>query len=97
MYVNERVSSEVCHSPPTLNGAGHQFTVSIDVGYVQWLSLAKPTLKVAPAGRNHSSVACNTKCGLAILKGMFTQKPLGHTWLLRTLNSNYWRCHIPSL
>ena len=49
--------------PPTLTGAGHQWTVSTNTGCTQWLSLAKPALKVAPTGRNRSLVACTSKCG----------------------------------
>ena len=40
--------------------------VSSNTCYIQWLSVAKPTLKVAPAGRNHSSVALTNKCRQAI-------------------------------
>ena len=34
--------------PPTLNGVGHQTTMSTNTDCNQWLSLAKPTLKVHP-------------------------------------------------
>ena len=49
-------------SPPTLSGAGHQWTVRINIDYIKWLSLAKPTLKVAHAGGDHSLVARINKC-----------------------------------
>ena len=38
-------------------------TVPTNIGYIQWLSLATPTLKVALAGRNPSLVARTSKCG----------------------------------
>ena len=49
------------NSPPTLTGVGHQRTVSTDIGCNQWLSLAKPPLKVGLAGRNRSLVARTSK------------------------------------
>jgi len=48
--------------------AWHQSTVSTSIGCIQWLSLAKPALKVVPvlkvahAGRNWSLVDCTSKC-----------------------------------
>ena len=42
--------------------------MSTNIGCNQWLSLAKPTLKVAHAGRNRSLVAHTSKCGRAIRK-----------------------------
>ena len=54
------------NSLPTLTGAGHQWTVSTNIGCIQWLSLAQPALKVALAGRNPSPVARTSKCGWAI-------------------------------
>jgi hypothetical protein len=54
------------NSPPTLTGVGHQWTVSPSASCNQWLSLAKPCLKVLPAGRNRSLVARTSKCGWAI-------------------------------
>ena len=54
------------NSPPTLTSAGHQRTVSTSSGCNQWLSLAKPLLKVALAGRNRSLVTQTSKCGWAI-------------------------------
>ena len=54
------------YSPPTHTGAGHQWTVSTNIGCNQWLSLAEPTLKMAPAGRNHSPVAHTNMCGWTI-------------------------------
>ena len=54
------------YSPPTLTSAGHQQTVSMNIGCNQWLSLAKTLLKVALAGRNRSMVAHTSKCGWAI-------------------------------
>ena len=49
-------------SPPTLiTVAGHQWTVSTNTGCNQWLSLAKPCLKVLPGGRNRSPVARTSK------------------------------------
>ena len=56
------------NSPPTHTGAGHQQTLSTwsNIGCNQWFSLAKPTLKVAPAGRNRSLVARTNMCGCAI-------------------------------
>ena len=56
------------YSPPTQAGAGHQQTVGTSIGCNQWLSLAKSTLKVAPAGRNRSLVAYTSKCGWAIIR-----------------------------
>ena len=52
------------YSPPTLSG--YQWTVSTSTSYIQWLSLAKRTLKVTPTGRNRSLVARTNKCGWAI-------------------------------
>ena len=57
------------YSPPTLTGAGHQRTVSTNIGCNQWLSLAKSALKVALAGWNRSLVARTNKHGWAILLG----------------------------
>ena len=37
-----------------------------NIGYNQWLSLAKPTLKVPHASKNRSLVARTSKCGWAI-------------------------------
>ena len=46
------------YSLPTLIGAaGHQWMIPTNIGYSQWLSLAKPTLKVALAGRCRSLLA----------------------------------------
>ena len=39
------------YSPPTLTGAGHQWTFPINTGYIQWLSLAKSTLNVGHVGK----------------------------------------------
>jgi hypothetical protein len=54
------------YSPPTLIDVGHRWTVSINIGRNQWLSLAKPTLKVSLASRNRSLVPRTRKCGWAI-------------------------------
>ena len=54
------------NSPPTRTCADHQWTVSINTSCNQWLSLAKPTLKMAPAGRNCSLMTCTSKCGWAV-------------------------------
>ena len=65
LVVGER-GAAATNSPPTLTSAGHQWTVSTSTGCNQWSSLARPTLKVAPAGRNCSLVARTNKCGWAI-------------------------------
>ena len=39
------------NSPPTLTGAGHQRTVSTNIGCDWWLSLAKTLLKVVLVGK----------------------------------------------
>ena len=54
------------NSPPSQTGVGHQLTVSTSTGCNQWLSLAEPTLKVTPIGRNRSLVARTNMCGWAI-------------------------------
>ena len=69
LYYNDGASfkeNKITNSPLTLTGAGHQWTVPINIGYIQWLSLATLTLKVAPAGRCHSLFAQTNKCGHAI-------------------------------
>ena len=43
--------------------------VRTNTDYIQWLSLVKPTLKVAPVGGDCSLVARTNKCGWAI-RGM---------------------------
>ena len=53
-------------SPPTPTSMSHQWTVSTNTGYIQWLSLVKSELKVAHAGRNRSLVVHTSKCGWAI-------------------------------
>jgi hypothetical protein len=58
--------NELVNSPPTLTGVGHQWTVSTSIGCKQWLSPAKPTLKVPHVGRNRSLVVRTSKCGWAI-------------------------------
>jgi hypothetical protein len=58
--------NELVNSPPTLTGVGHQWTVSTSIGCNQWLSPAKPTLKVPHVGRNRSLVVRTSKCGWAI-------------------------------
>ena len=55
-----------CYSPPRLTGVGHQWMVSTSIGCNQWLSRAKPSLKVAHASRNRSLVAHTSKCRWAI-------------------------------
>jgi len=40
--------------------------MSTNIGYIQWLFLVKPTLKVALVDRNRSLVAHTSKCGWAI-------------------------------
>ena len=45
------------YGPPSFAGVDRQWTVSTGTGCNQWLSLAKPTLKVLPARRNRSLVA----------------------------------------
>ena len=47
---------------PHLLVPSHQRTVSTSKGCNQWLSLAKPLLKVALAGGNRSLLACTSKC-----------------------------------
>ena len=42
--------SLIAHSH-LLVSIGHQRTVPISIGYIQWLSLVKPTLKVVHDGR----------------------------------------------
>ena len=54
------------NSPPTLTGAGHQWTVNTNTSCNQWLSLAKPVLKVAHASRHRSLVLRTSKCMWAI-------------------------------
>jgi hypothetical protein len=77
------------YSPPTLTGVGHQWTVSTNTGCNQWLSLAKPTLKMPLADRNHSLVARTNKCGWAII--VSSQR---HGRLLTY--STKWCCHLSS-
>jgi hypothetical protein len=73
------------NSPPTHIGVGHQWTVSTSTGYNQWLSLAKPTLKVPPVGRKRSVVAHTAKCGWATrLWGFYRVQP--STCLLFVMN-----------
>ena len=54
------------NSPPTLIGAGHQWTVPTNTNYIHWLTLTKSTLKVALAGSNRTLAARISKCGWAI-------------------------------
>ena len=54
------------NSPPTFTSAGYQWIVSTNTGYNQWLSLAKPTLKVVPASMIRSLLTRTSKCGWAI-------------------------------
>ena len=54
------------HSPSTLTSVGHQWTVPTNISYIQWLSLAKPILKVASVGRYCSLLAKTSNCGHAI-------------------------------
>ena len=58
--------SSLRHTLPTHVGVGHEWTESTNTGCNQWLSLAKITLKVSPAGRNHSLVGNTNKCGEGI-------------------------------
>ena len=51
---------------PHLVVSGHQQTVSTNNCCNQWLSLAKPLLKVVLGGGNRSLVARTSKCGWAI-------------------------------
>ena len=54
-------------SRPTFTGAGHQWTVSTNIDCCnQWLSLAKPVLKVIPVGGNRLLVVRPSKCGWAM-------------------------------
>ena len=55
------------YSPPTLTSVGHQWTVSTNIACNQWLSLAKPTLKVLLADRNRSLMVRTSKSGWAII------------------------------
>ena len=64
--------------------AGHQWTASTSTGCNRWLSLAKPTLKVALLNTNRSPVARTNKCGWAISQHM----PMTITWERGGLNSN---------
>ena len=63
---HSRMCLGLSYNWPTHTGAGHQWTVSISTGCNMWLSLAEPTLKVTPIGRNRSLVACTSMCGCAI-------------------------------
>ena len=67
----------VVTNPPTLTGAGHQWTVSINTGCNQWFSLAKLTLKVVRVGRNRSPVVHTSKRGCAVSK----RGCVWHLWL----------------
>ena len=49
-----------------LTNVGHLLMVSTNTNYIQWFSLAKPTSKVTPIGRNRSLVACTSKCGWVV-------------------------------
>ena len=49
-----------------LINVGQQLMVSTNTNYIQWFSLAKPTSKVTPIGRNRSLVACTSKCGWVV-------------------------------
>ena len=59
-------SKRTSYSPPKLISAGHQWTMSTNVDYIQWLSLAKPTLKVAYVGTNCSMMVCTNKRGRVV-------------------------------
>ena len=50
------------YSLPTHTRAGHQWMVSTNIGCNRWLSLAEPTMKLAPVGRNRSLVARTSMC-----------------------------------
>jgi len=54
---------------PIPTSAGDQWTESTNIGYNQWLSLAKITLKVLPASRNHSLVTYTSHVW-GVYKGM---------------------------
>ena len=51
---------------PTPVSVDHQWTERTSIGYNQWLSLAKITLTMPPAGRNCSLVANTSRCGEGI-------------------------------
>jgi hypothetical protein len=51
------------YSPSTFTGVGYQWTVSTSTSCNQWLSLAKPTLKVPPPGRVRSLVPAPISVG----------------------------------
>ena len=60
------LNSTFSNSPPTFIGPDHQWTILTNTSYIQWLSLAKQTLKLAHASMNPSLVACTCKCGWAL-------------------------------
>ena len=76
------------YSPPTLTSVGHRWTASTNTQLQRWLSLAKPTLKVAPPNRNRSPVAPTSKCGWAInlhiplKQRMMVPEVLNFNWVL---------------
>ena len=61
-YLSIPTGSSVTYSPPTHTVWAK---MSTSIGYNQWLSPAKPCLKVLPAGRNRSLVTRTNKCGWA--------------------------------
>ena len=52
-----------CDTLPTIVGADHHFTQSINIGCNQCLSLVKIALKVPSTNRNHSLMVCTGRCG----------------------------------
>ena len=59
----------------------------INIGYIQWFSLAKPTVEVARATRNRSLVPPNNKCGRAITHA-YTTSILNPIKLSRIVETN---------
>ena len=76
--LHKALKSQLSLSPPTLIGTCHQWTIPSGIGYIWWLSLAKPTLKVALASRNHSLVTHFTHK---------TESP----WPLHFKHSHWWK------
>ena len=61
-----QVSYMETNSPLTLTNTDHQWTVSTNTSYNQWISLAEPAQVVTHVGRNRSLVTRTSKCEWAI-------------------------------
>ena len=73
-------SGKLMNTLPTPAGVSHQWTESINTRCNQWISLAKITLKVSPAGWNCELVARISRCGEGISNCIHTFCKFGNTF-----------------